>query len=147
MHDRSTVGWTQKAHDDDVVVVVVALSSSSSFLLPRSILEDKVVIKVSRLLFFKKSNELFETFFLPFFFLEKNFVVCSFLGFVVSKKMGAQKKMGKSNRKKKELSRSSIRGSPLKYHSQKKKEPIHSSVPDPKKASKKEEARARGRKR
>ena len=45
-----------------------------------------------------------------------------FLGFVVSKKMGAQKKMGKSKRKKKELSRSSIRGSPLKYHySQKKK--------------------------
>ena len=67
-----------------------------------------------------------------------------FLGFVVSKKMGAQKKIGKSNRKKKELSRSSIRGSPLKYHySQKTKEPIiHSSVPDPKKASKKEEARA-----
>ena len=74
MHDRSTVGWTQKAHDDDddddvVVVVVVALSSSSSFLLPR-ILEDKVVIKVSRLLFFK-SNELFETFFFAIFFLEE----------------------------------------------------------------------------
>ena len=58
--------------------------------------------------------------------------MCSFLGFVVSKKMGAQKKMGKSKRKKKELSRSSIRGSPLKYHSQKKKRAYTLQRPRPK---------------
>ena len=70
--------------------------------------------------------------------------MCSFFRVCCFEKNGGTKKNGQKQEEKKELSRSSIRGSPLKYHySQKKKEPIiHSSVPDPKKASKKEEARA-----
>ena len=72
MHDRSTVGWTQKAHDDDeeeeeVVVVVV---------------EDKVVIKVVVFFSSKVTNFLRDIFFCHFFFLEE-FFVCSF--FRVSK--------------------------------------------------------------
>ena len=83
MHDRSTVGWTQKAHDDDeeeeeVVVVVV---------------EDKVVIKVVVFFSSKVTNFLRDIFFCHFFFLEE-FFVCSF--FRVSKKW--KKKWGKSTR-------------------------------------------------
>ena len=79
MHDRSTVGWTQKAHDDDeeeeVVVVVV---------------EDKVVIKVVVFFSSKVTNFLRDIFFCHFFF-SKNFLCALFLGFRKNgKKNGAK---------------------------------------------------------